>query len=476
MSALRYLIPPSPNLRNWCPLTRNTFSTTRGHLESQKAPGIFSRIKNIFSDNTINQQKRTLMGCETSAKGPDNVPDQSPKDHKLEGKIFERIKYINIPPKSDDAGFRKEWGVSIADNSIAKEVPPEHTPNYVLKQKWGVNLCEPIKPEKREARKFLPQIPQREMKSSDLTSMLERQFIDSIENSNRIEMRNESPPPIIDPGISIVPPLDEELYPLNPNEELKSAMALGEVKEELKADLGLLRIDEGSTTEDVDEDELAAWQEVMARTKLRAEQMALAEKKRKYEREKNHEDKFSIVPEAPVPKLDVAVIKPLDSQIQEYVNPNEMMLDVNNMLHRVDSKKFHTLSLFFLCLSMGDSRKSDDEGETQFLPVTITDDVEGSEEGLEDGGEDSEALAHPNETESEEVHEEIEDIQKMAEGSSVKMAEEENMEPELKEFDDYIRIPGDPYPFKREYFEKWQMPHGSPLTKENSSYSDHKHE
>ncbi|XP_015117282.1 uncharacterized protein LOC107041305 [Diachasma alloeum] len=462
MSALRYLVPPSPNLRTWCPLTRSTFSTTCGRLEGQKT-GLFSRIKSIFSgasENIIDHQRRTLMGFESTAKTPEN-----------------RIKYINIPPKNEDAGFRKEWGVSISDSSIEKEVTEEHTPNYVLKQKWGVNLYEPIKAKKRQSRRFLPQIPQREMKSSDLTSMLERQFMDSIER-HKVEMRHESPPPIIDPGISIVPPIDDELEPLKPKEESESPMALGEAKEvkEVKADSGHLWIDERSPTEDV-EDEIAAWQEVMARTKLRVEEMALAEKMKKFEAEKKmHEEKFSILPEAPAPKLDVAVIKPLDSKLQEYVNPSEAMLDVKNMPHRVDSKKFHTLSLFFLCLSMGGPGKFDDEGETQFLPVSIADGVEGSEEGLENQAGDAEVAEHLDAAESEEVHEDIEGIQKIAEGSGLKMTEEESVEPKMKDFDDYVRIPGDPYPFKREYFEKWQTPHGSPLTRENSSYSEHKHE
>ncbi|XP_011315425.1 uncharacterized protein [Fopius arisanus] len=446
MSSIRYLLPP---------MMRKSFSTTCTRLsETPTTPGIISKLKNIFSgasESIMNQQRRAL-----------NVDTSSPKIPE-DG--------LNKPQKRETSGLKRKWGVNITDSSIEKELLEEHTPNFVLKQKWGVNLYEPIKPERKDPRQWIPQIPQREIKSSDLTSILERQFMDSMENQKVLEMRNENPPPIIDPGISVVLPLDEVLDPLKPsNEELeiKSPIAFGEVEEEDAETETHLKPEETSL-EDSEEDEVAAWQEVMARTKLKSEELAMsARKTRTNPQDRLGDERFSILPEPPAPKLDVAVMQPLDSKLQEFVAPNDIILDVRNVLHRVDSKKFHTLSFFFLCLSMEERDRSDD---IQYLPINIFDnagDAEEFEEGFEEKEEDAESSEPLNAVELEK-NSEIQDLQKIVEEKIPRMTDKAN-EPMIKDVDDYVKIPGDPYPFTREYFDKWQMTDGS------SFHRGHKHE
>uniref|UniRef100_A0A6V7KE50 Uncharacterized protein n=1 Tax=Bracon brevicornis TaxID=1563983 RepID=A0A6V7KE50_9HYME len=374
-----------------------------------------------------------------------------------------------VDTRNEKGGIRREWGVKLSDGSIDNKLPEENMPNYVLRQKWGVNFYEPIiernnDEEKNYENKIVSQqIPSRQIKSSDLTSMLESQFMDSMEKKKykRVEAQSVNPPPIIDSTSTVVPPIGEEVDPLKPINGEPESIITSERKQSVIAKELLntpyfINTDEDNnhagSGESTKDDEISAWQGVMLRTKKRMEEIAEIEKAGKSKEERS-DVKFTIIPEPPSPKLDIAVMKPLESKIQEYLNPNDItsMFDVKNIVHQVDSKKFHTLSLFFLCLPVGSSDDNDnDEYSPQYLPLEISDvPTDNSHDIVQD-----------------------DEIQVSAPKSNIVKPQKDNQFVDDGVRDNYIRIPGDPYPFNKKSIENLKLFGGDASHEETSIRSN----
>lgn len=401
---------------------------------------------------------------------------------KTEGEILRENKNLNLTDKSEVVGYKNEWGVKLPDDSIKPDINDDNLSNFIFKRKWGVNLLNPIVPE--EMKNKVIKVPSfRRKKSPDLTSMLEQQFVDSLKNDEKIEAKSESPPPIIDSMniSSVVSPIekieDEEderkvdvLRILNENKmnaieknfKLPSAIKSAT---ELKRQNFINQDDDYYIPKDIIKlDEISAWQDVVKRTKIHKEEILEAEKNKIIE--ENKPEIFSIPPEPPNKMKDFAVVRSLDTRVHQIVDSGHFItheispiVDARKFIYHIDSKKFHTLSFMFFCVTIQENNPSQIHRENN-LPLQLF--------GVTKESVENSRITRNHAQISESFNQNL-DIMRLE--SDEKSSEDKKIPDENKKNDDndgdFVHAPGDPYPFNRENYEKWRLPHGSdPLNRQ----------
>ncbi|XP_057326047.1 uncharacterized protein LOC130668054 isoform X2 [Microplitis mediator] len=212
-----------------------------------KSSNILSKLKNKFLGTVFSDKK---IGWLNSFMASDNF--------KIESREF-----LIFDSEIENAG-----GVKNLDYSVKAEL--EEIPQYILRQKWGINLLE---------------LNNVNPKPDNMNIPMKNELTDAENISNH---------PLASEEISLQ--LEESPLKIIPTQDILSADT--SQKKENKQ-----RVEE--------RDELSAWQEVFTRTVQHIRD--ITETVSKMSKEKNEPKvKFSILPEPPDPKADVAILRSAD--------------------------------------------------------------------------------------------------------------------------------------------------------------------
>ncbi|KAK0079972.1 hypothetical protein PV325_000587 [Microctonus aethiopoides] len=241
-------------------------------------------------------------------------------------------------------GMKIDWGVKLSDEQIETEQNiEENFPKYVLKQKWGVNLLEPMKLEKRQA------TIKNEISRFDSVMQSNKNTAKSLEKTE-MKIMKESPSGIINLSdhSSILPstPDYEDTLKSLKDQELKYQMNhYSNINNSKEFSKNSNNIDNEDIPWEIDrEDEIIAWQNVIIKTREHNKKMADAKKLKTETDIEELEIKFSILPEPPRPKLDIAAVKSTElySLIDSYMDPSEppTAKGLRIALYQVNNKKY----------------------------------------------------------------------------------------------------------------------------------------
>ncbi|KAK0181676.1 hypothetical protein PV327_003941, partial [Microctonus hyperodae] len=276
------------------------------------------------------------------------IADHGSKNRKLpiHDPNSQKEKMSNISEnKGKKHGMKVDWGVKLSDEQIETEQNiEENFPKYVLKQKWGVNLLEPMKLEKRQA------TIKNEISRFDSVMQSNKNPTKSLEKTE-MKIIKEPPSGVINLSdhSSILPstPEYEDSLKALKDQELKYQMnhysnIINNSNQFTKNSNNIYN--ENTTSEINREDEIIAWQNVIIKTREHVKKMAHAEKLKTPETDIAEFDiKFSILPEPPRPKLDIAAVKSTElySLIDSYMDPSEppTAKGLRIALYQVNSKK-----------------------------------------------------------------------------------------------------------------------------------------
>ncbi|KAF7998219.1 hypothetical protein HCN44_009617 [Aphidius gifuensis] len=452
------------------------FNLIRGHNSVMKNL-IFSSFKNTCEQDAAvfknHKLTRNFFGFGKEMKFPSkdpsapiHEPNKSQTNIKKDRNSIQKVddnnnKLINnniwnYLEKSN--GYKNEWGVKLSNDLIKPMITDDHVQNFVLKRKWGVTI---LKTNLHEAIK--------NKNSIDNKSILN----DFLKNDNKVLSKSDRPPPIIDsmnissvltPSSDIeIEEEDEDEKPLkNINkEQINNASKKLEIPSST-----LLLTNENSINPELDyyttkdlltDDELSAWKDVVKKTIIHNEEI-IESKKNKLIQD-NAPQIFSIPPEPPTKIYDDPVVKTFDIKHDKknynsnniINNQNPFVINMKNILvHDISTRKFHTISSWFLATSI----KNNNSNEICNLPVQIFDITEKPIDRLF-GNYQIESSSSPSNG--------------LVKFDSDKKPEDENINEEIKknDDDDFVHAPGDPYPFNRDNYEKWKLPHGSdPLNRQ----------
>lgn len=258
------------------------------------------------------------------------------------------LNYLNTFPTYEDAGYRSEWGVKITDEApVTQEMTEEQFPKYILKQKWGVNLLEPMSLQpKRVARQS--SVP----KLTDAIQTKKKMF----DTMKKDEMTGKSDSTTDSTAGLTTDKTADQLKPLqerNPtNKQTDNDTSIIKSGFVLNTDDTVGKDDNYNDPKDMYQvDEVSAWQDVIIRTKehiKKLEEAASLIKNESVEVEAP-ELKFSILPEPPKPKLDIAAVRTMNLGYQNYFDPlvydgtdGPTAMGVRIALHEINGQKNYT--------------------------------------------------------------------------------------------------------------------------------------